>query len=641
MSGLSLGRSGDAQPLHHHRALGTESVRIEPMLQRLFHALAADGEISYLVHVRHRASRFPVLLSERGGYVQTSWRRESRVLSGAVSRIPKWLDLTVPCRYHHVTNELAEIIEYVNHMGAAESIEALCDQATAIVARSTTCDWLEYVVWPVVEPGTPFVRSWHLEYVGEHLDALVTRQIRYLFCNGPRRMTKSRLFTVAAPTRHWAIEPAAHLLLHSYDEELMTGFASERRAVMQSRFFETFWPAARLVGPRPEAARQTNVSGGKMIGTMTFGTGIGVGGHLRLDDPMSEDQYNSVKPRNRVNRWLAANFGGCFNNPKTDTLALVAQRLGFGDPTDFFLSRTPPGKAVHIVLANYPVHEPKVYVFPISGRVVHQALREPMCPERMGVEEIEACSLLLDGDTSCTGPNFSAQQNQECVSTDNPEYVRHAWLRFWCEPCEPDHVRPPVTFATQTGRVTCPTIALPGKNGIVDESAFDFHCSSWDNSGSANARSADTAWGVWSRMGQLKFLRDFQSAIMDLLSQLDEMAMVRGDAANNVVAKWPLAAAHTYIENKSHGAAILDGKRYDWDGLIAVDPRESKAARLKAVLPEFRAGHVILPHPDIAPGVLELIAQITGPTAKQDLKDMTTQALRMMRETPSFEIHMA
>ena len=58
--------------------------------------------------------------------------------------------------------------------------------------------------------------------------------------------------------------------------------------------------------------------------------------------------------------------------------------------------------------------------------------------------------------------------------------------------------------------------------------------------------------------------------------------------------RWPQAGAK-YIEDKANGPAVVQmlGRRVP--GLIAVNVRDSKEARLQAVLPFLQAGNVRLP----------------------------------------------
>ena len=71
--------------------------------------------------------------------------------------------------------------------------------------RSASASMYEFVKqsWHVVEPGVPFVPSWHIEEICEHLEAITAGQLRKLLINIPPRHSKSTrvLVAVLSPSR--------------------------------------------------------------------------------------------------------------------------------------------------------------------------------------------------------------------------------------------------------------------------------------------------------------------------------------------------------------------------------------------------------------------------------------------------------
>ena len=57
--------------------------------------------------------------------------------------------------------------------------------------------------WPVLEPRTPFLPSWHIDCICEHLEAVTTGDMPRLVINLPPRYMKSLLVTVFWPAWEW------------------------------------------------------------------------------------------------------------------------------------------------------------------------------------------------------------------------------------------------------------------------------------------------------------------------------------------------------------------------------------------------------------------------------------------------------
>lgn len=76
--------------------------------------------------------------------------------------------------------------------------------------------------WHVVEPGVPFVPSWHIETICEHLEAVSGGDIRKLLINIPPRHSKSLIASVMWPMWEWITSPSEKFLCASYSGALST-----------------------------------------------------------------------------------------------------------------------------------------------------------------------------------------------------------------------------------------------------------------------------------------------------------------------------------------------------------------------------------------------------------------------------------
>lgn len=95
--------------------------------------------------------------------------------------------------------------------------------------------------------------------------------------------------------------------------------------------------------------------------------------------------------------------------------------------------------------------------------------------------------------------------------------------------------------------------------------------------------------------------------------------------------KWP-RTREVLIEDKANGPAVIDTLKKSVPGIIPIEPDGSKLARAHAVTSYWEAGNVWLPHPDVAPWVKDLVAELTTfpAGANDDQVDALTQGLRRL-----------
>jgi len=73
--------------------------------------------------------------------------------------------------------------------------------------RAASASLYEFVKqsWHVVEPGIPFMQSWHIEEICEHLEAVSAGEIHRLLINIPPRHSKSTIVSVMWPAWEWMV----------------------------------------------------------------------------------------------------------------------------------------------------------------------------------------------------------------------------------------------------------------------------------------------------------------------------------------------------------------------------------------------------------------------------------------------------
>lgn len=150
---------------------------------------------------------------------------------------------------------------------------------------------------------------------------------------------------------------------------------------------------------------------------------------------------------------------------------------------------------------------------------------------------------------------------------------------------------------------------------------------SWDCA-FKNTRDSDYVVGqVWVKRGPNAYLVD------QIRRRMTFTETVR--AAEQLAKRWPQADVKL-IEDKANGTAVLDVLRPKLPGLIAVNPQESKEARVSAVSFGVEAGNVWLPDPDAfklwSPWIGEFVEECAAfPTGSHDDQvDAMSQALNRL-----------
>lgn len=152
---------------------------------------------------------------------------------------------------------------------------------------------------------------------------------------------------------------------------------------------------------------------------------------------------------------------------------------------------------------------------------------------------------------------------------------------------------------------------------------FDKVLASWDCTFKDTDGTDFVVGQVWGKAGANSYLLAQVRARMSFTKTVKEVAALR-DA-------WP-RTREILIEDKANGPAVIDTLKGAVPGIIPIEPDGSKLARAHAVTSYWEAGNVWLPHPDTAPWVKDLVAELTAfpAAANDDQVDALTQALRRL-----------
>lgn len=261
--------------------------------------------------------------------------------------------------------------------------------------RAASASLYEFVKqsWHVVEPGVPFIPSWHIQEICEHLEAVTGGEIKRLLINIPPRHSKSTIVSVMWPMWEWLTDPAQKFLAASYSGNLSIRDNLKARRLIQSPWYQERWGHMfKLAGDQNAKQRFENDKTGYRLATSVGGTATGEGGsRLILDDPHGAQDAQSDTMRESALEWFDMVWSTRLNNPKTDAMVTVMQRLHERDISGHILEDI--GGWEHIKIpAEWDGVKRQTVLGPYDPR---KKIGELICPERFGPEEITRLKQLL------------------------------------------------------------------------------------------------------------------------------------------------------------------------------------------------------------------------------------------------------
>jgi predicted phage terminase large subunit-like protein len=397
--------------------------------------------------------------------------------------------------------------------------------------------------WSILEPEVPFLSNWHIDYLVEHLEAVTAGQITRLLINLPPRYMKSLLVSVFWPTWEWIQAPHRRWLFTSYAESLSSKHSMDRRAILQSSWYQDRW------GDRVTLASDQNVKHefqntrrGHMIATSIGGSATGKGGdRIVVDDPHNPMQAESDLQREAALTYFSRTLSTRLDNKNDGAIVVVMQRLHERDLSALCLDLG----FTHVCLAA-EAEAPARFVFPRSQRVYNRAQGDVLWPEREGPAVLATQKVAL-GSTAYAG------QYQQRPAPAGGLLFRREWFKFYDE-------LPRATSWLQSWDMTFKD--TPSSDYVVGLQAARV---------GADIYVIDRVTGQW----------DFTETCRQVL-QLKR----RYPQTQTII-----------IEEAANGPAIINVLGRHVSGIIPVTPEGGKYARAQAAQPIVEAGNVWLPNP--------------------------------------------
>jgi predicted phage terminase large subunit-like protein len=134
--------------------------------------------------------------------------------------------------------------------------------------------------WTTLEPGRVYKDNWHIQAICEHLEAVISGDIRKLIINIPPRHMKSLTCDVAFPCWAWLQKPHLQFMFASYASSLAIRDSVKCRRLINSSFYQNLEPGFEISTDQNQKQRFENSMNGHRISTSVGGALTGEGGDI-------------------------------------------------------------------------------------------------------------------------------------------------------------------------------------------------------------------------------------------------------------------------------------------------------------------------------------------------------------------------
>lgn len=174
--------------------------------------------------------------------------------------------------------------------------------------ESRLIDFVE-LMWPVLDPGQPFIRSWPQEAICAHLEAVTDGRITKLAINVPPGFTKSRLVNVMWPAWEWGPKnrPDLRYMSWSYSDDLAEEQNADCRKIIEHEVYQRLWGDRFQIDQNSDAkSYYKNNKRGWRRSSSVQGQGTGFrADRLIFDDPHAVKHADSRAALEVATRWFA------------------------------------------------------------------------------------------------------------------------------------------------------------------------------------------------------------------------------------------------------------------------------------------------------------------------------------------------
>lgn len=478
-------------------------------------------------------------------------------------------------------------------------IEAMC-----VHEAEASLHFFVRLMWPVLEPATPFADGWWPRAWCEHLEAVEDGRLTRLLGNCPPGSTKSLLTNVFFPAWVWGPrrKPWVRFLTAAYSQTLTERDNGRMRLLVQSPEYQARW--GRVFKAGDSIVNFQNDKTGFKVASSVGGTITGLRADVVIvDDPNNINESESKTIRENTNRWISEVLPTRLNDMDRSSIIMIQQRTHEEDATGFTLRPERGGDRWAYVMVPM-TYDPEwtCGVTPIGWKDPRRAHGELFWPARFSPDAVERLR------EEMTPYSWSGQMQQH-PEPRGGAIIKRDWWQLYGKPDEdPTETRMRFpAFSFVLGSLDC---ALTDK----DE----------------NDPSALVMLGIWT------VPQTGRQAVMVINCWADRLQI-------NPLVKRVAATCDKYradvliIENKANGHSVEQEirrlySRAEWS-VQFTDPTRmgEKTARAHSVTHLFEEGLIWHPNTGWADDLISEAA-IFPRGSHDDRVDALVQALRYLRE---------
>jgi predicted phage terminase large subunit-like protein len=394
-------------------------------------------------------------------------------------------------------------------------------------------------------PNTPFLHTWHNQFVTSKLEACLRGEITRLIVNIPPRSLKSHAAAVSFPAFVLGHNPSAQVICASYGQDLANKHSLDCRTVMNSPFYAGLFQT-RLASHKQSIQEFLTTQNGFRLATSVGGVLTGRGADfIIIDDPLKPDEALSETQRKAVNDWYDHTLYSRLNDKRSGCIIIIMQRLHEDDLVGHVLEQE---GWEHVRLpAIAEENESHTIKTAYRTKIVRRRIGEALHPER------EPLALLAHLQRTVGEYNFAGQYQQQPAPLGGG-LVKAEWFETYVRGEQP--------------------------------AKFDRVFQSWDTANKATELSDFSVCTTWGQKGEKLFLLDV------LRKRLDYPALKR--AVRDEALRY--RPTNILIEDKASGTQLIQELiRENVHGVKRYEPTMDKVMRLHSVTSTIENGFVYLP----------------------------------------------
>ena len=480
--------------------------------------------------------------------------------------------------------------------------------------------------WPYID-SAPWVDSWAIDAVAEHLQAVIDGQLRKLLINISPRCSKSGLVSVALLPWCWAQPtvtptsgPGVPFLYSSYANQLSLRDSVKCRRLIESKFYQERWGTRfSLTTDQNTKSRFTNSKGGERLITSVDGATTGEGAQILVgDDLNAANEAFSDASIKATTDWWDSVASTRLNDPKTGAFIVIQQRLAENDISGHILEKN-TGEWCHLMIP-MRFEKNRSFVTQIGWQDPRTEEGQLMWPERFGEEEVVSLERAL-------GPMIANGQLQQRPEPAGGGIIRRDYWMTWERETFPmmDFVMASLDTA-YTEKASNDFSALTvwgvfsGERSLIDEPNRVI-----DKRGASQPMYRDNAMYEASTSPKVMMMHAWQDRL-ELHKLVEKVAETCTKLKCDLLLIEAKAAGHSVAQEIRR---LYANERF---GVQLYDPKsQDKLSRLFSIQHLFAEGLIYAPDRKWADMVITQVAQF--PYAKfDDLTDTVSQALRHMRD---------